>query len=181
MAGKPGEELFREIDRLDPGALPWTEAVRLLVNRGAGILLAQEPGRSPEFIARNINKCILGAGDARLIARRQYQWKALDRDAALNSPLYSKALAWKFRPRKEPVCSLDEARQCWLEAVQAIDAPGHRSLYNALRWLVRRRSLGDWRTLGLPPVLRILRPMVAVIRDRRPFPPALKRDWELFN
>ena len=181
VAGKKGEELFRDIDRREPSALPWTEAVRFLVNRGAGILLCGEPGRDDVFITRNINKCILGMGDARLIARHSYQWKAEDRAALLQDELYSKAVAWKFRPQKEAVCSMETARECWLAAYSEINAPCPRNLYNAVRWLVRRRSLGDLRTIGLPPVVRILRTMADVMRKKQPFPPSLKKDWMIFN
>ena len=170
VAGKKGSELFRNIDQREPSALPWTEAVRLLMNRGAGLLLSGEPGRDNVFIVRNINKCILGVGDARLIAKHQYRWKAEERSSLLMDELYTKALAWKFRPQKEAVCSLDDARKLWLEAVKEIDTRSSRSVYNALRWLSRRRSLGDWRTLGLDPVVRILRTMFKVLQKNQPFP-----------
>ncbi len=181
VAGKKGEELFKDIDRLEPGALPWTEAIRLLVNRGAGILLCEEQGRDDVFIVRNINKCILGIGDARLIADRKYQWKAVDRAALLDNELYTKALSWKFRPRKEAVCSLDEAREQWLAAVDKIKATGKRTLYHTLRWMARRRTLGDLRTIGLPPVVRILHSMHEAILHKRQFSPSLKQDWIIFN
>ena len=76
---------------------------------------------------------------------------------------------------------MDEARERWLAAADEIYAPGPRNAYNAIRWLVRRRTIGDLRTIGLAPVVRILRAMRGIIRERRPFPPALKRDWEVFN
>lgn len=181
VAGKKGEELFKDIARLQPSALPWTEAIRLLVNRGAGLLLCTEPGRDDVFIVRNINKCILGIGDARLIAGNNYKWKAVDRAALLNNELYTKALEWKFRPKKEAICSLDEARKQWLTAVSEIKATGKRTLYNTLRWLARRRTLGDLRTIGLPPVVRILRSMYKTIQQKQPFSPSLKKDWQIFN
>lgn len=181
VAGKKGEELFKDIARLEPSALPWTEAIRLLVNRGAGLLLSAEPGRDNAFIVRNINKCILGIGDARLIANKQYQWKAADRASLLKDELYTRALAWKFRPQKDAICSLDEAREQWLAAVDEIKATGKRTLYNTLRWLVRRRTLGDLHTIGMPPVVRILQSMSDLMRQRRPFSPSLKKDWMIFN
>ncbi|MBO7404963.1 MAG: recombinase family protein, partial [Clostridia bacterium] len=38
VAGQSGDELFRGIERRQPSAFPWTEAARLLVNRGAGLI-----------------------------------------------------------------------------------------------------------------------------------------------
>lgn len=181
VAGKKGEELFRNIDRRAPSELPMMEAIRLLVNRGAGILLAAEPGRDNKFVVRNINKCILGIGDARLIAHKNYRWKATERAEILKNELYSKALSWKFRPQIEAVCSMEEARQQWLAACQEIGTSSARNSYNAIRWLVRRRTLGEWRTIGLDPLVRVLRMMQKVIKERRPFPTELKKDWEIFS
>jgi hypothetical protein len=183
VAGRPGEELFRGVERREPSALPAMEAVRLLVNRGAGLLLASAPGASPDFIARNINKAILGCGDARLIARGGYRWRAEERAEALGDPLYSAAVAWKFRPRPEPVCDWEKARDLWLDAAAAGGAPAlrARSLRAALRWVARRRTLGPPRTLGMDPLVRILDEMLPAVRDRRPFAPSLRRDWEIFN
>ena len=204
VAGKTGEELFGGIERRPPSAFPWTEAVRLLVNRGVGLLLAQEPpptlphaapqplntstSQQPnDFAVRNVNKCILGAGDARLIARGGYRWKATDRATALGEPLYSAAVGWKFRPRREGVCDWETARLVWLKAVDEVMAAGrcagalHRSLYQAGRWLVRRRTLGRVRTLGFDAVVRMLLELVEVVRRRGRLSPSLRRDWEIFN
>ena len=187
VAGKPGSELFKDIPRRPPEELPFLEAVRLLVNRGVGLLLAAEPGASPDFVARNINKAILGCGDARLIARGGYHWRALDRVDALADDLYRAAVQWKFRPRPEPPCDWETARDIWLAAVDEICADHPtlrgRTLRAAARWLARRRSLGPapLRTLGLDPLVRILRAMLPLVRDRRPFPVSLRRDWEVFN
>ena len=185
VAGKPGAELFADVARRDPSALPAMEAVRLLVNRGAGLLLAAAPGAEPGFVARNINKAILGCGDARLIARGGYRWRALDRADALTDDLYRDAVQWKFRPRPEPPCDWETARKLWLGTVDTVYASGggRRTLRAAARWLVRRRSLGPepFRTLGLDPLVRILDAMRPLVRDRKPFPASLRRDWEVFN
>ena len=59
-------------------APPATEALRLLLNRGAGLLWALrvmygcEPAPDPDFVRRNYYKCLLGCGDALLIAHRAY-------------------------------------------------------------------------------------------------------------
>ena len=218
VAGRPGAELFRDVARRDPSALPAMEAVRLLVNRGAGLLLAAESGASPDFVARNINKCVLGCGDARLIAEGRYRWRAPDRADELGDDLYRAAVQWKFRPRPEPPCDWEAARDAWLETVESVcsnvrkfkrsnvpspqvsspepsnlgtfePANGARSALSrrtpraAARWLVRRRSLGPvpLRTLGLDPLVRILDAMRPLVRDRKPFPASLRRDWEVFN
>ena len=196
VAGRKGAEMFKGIEVRPPSAFPWSEAVRLLVNRGVGLLLAHEQ-MSPEtsndqrpttnFVLRNINKCILGAGDARLIARGGYLWKAEDRAAAIGEPLYSAAVAWKFRPRKESVCSWDEAQAEWLEAVDEVMSAGRRTgamrrtVYQMARWIWRRRTVGDLTTLGYGAVVRILLKLAPVVRMRAPLPPSLRRDWEVFN
>ena len=196
VAGKKGAELFKGIEDRPPSAFPWSEAVRLLVNRGVGLLLAHEQMSSEttnyqlpttNFILRNINKCVLGAGDARLIARGGYRWKAEDRATALGEPLYSAAVAWKFRPRQEGVCSWDEAQAEWLKAVDEVMSAGRRTgamrrtVYQAARWIGRRRTLGDLATLGYGAVVRILLKLTPVVRRRAPLPPSLRRDWEIFN
>ncbi len=196
VAGKKGAEMFKGIEVRPPSAFPWSEAVRLLVNRGVGLLLAHErmsaettndQRATSNFILRNINKCILGAGDARLIARGGYLWKAEERAAALGEPLYSAAVAWKFRPRKESVCSWEEAQAEWLKAVDEVMSAGRRTgamrrtFYQVARWIGRRRTVGDLTTLGYGAVVRILLKLAPVVRRRAPLPPSLRRDWEIFN
>lgn len=193
VAGRPGAELFADVARRPPETLPLMEAVRLLVNRGAGLLMAAEAAGDPArrgFFARNVNKVVLGCGDANLIARGSYRWKAEERAAALGDGLYSRAVQWKFRPRPEPPCDWETARKLWLDACDEqenlpwFDEPtGRRSLRAAARWIVRRRSLGPapFRTTGLDPLVRILDAMYGLVRDRKPFAPSLRRDWEVFN
>lgn len=187
VVGKTGEEMFAEIERRPPSAFPWSEAARMLMNRGVGLVLAAEPERDRTFIVRNINKCVLGAGDARLIARGAYAWRAEDRAAAVGEELYSAAVEWKFRPRAEGVCDWETARTRWLEAAEEVMEAGRRigalrrSLYQAARWVVRRRTLGDWRTFGQVAAARLLRALVQVVRARGTLSPSLRRDWEVFN
>lgn len=183
VAGKTGEELFAGVERREAGALPWSEAVRLLVNRGAGLLMAMEEARGRRFAVRNVNKCILGAGDARLIARGRYRWRAVERAAALGEEAYTKALEWKFRPKEEGPCGWEEAREAWLGASEEVRGAGRarRSAYQAARWVARRRTIGNWRTLGMDPVARIWEEMEGAIRERRGMPAGMRRDWEIFN
>ena len=111
----------------------------------------------------------------------------MDRAEALTDPLYSKALEWKFRPREEGVCDWEAARSAWLAAAGKVEAVGRtsgaarRSAYQAARWIARRRTAGDLATLGYEPVVRILRRLVVLVRDRLPIPDSLRRDWEIFN
>ena len=196
VVGKTGEEMFTEIERRPPSAFPWSEAARMLMNRGVGLVLAKCKMESvkckvaedvQEFVNRNINKCVLGAGDARLIARGAYAWRAEDRAAALGDELYAAAVAWKFRPRAESVCDWETARARWLEAVEEVMAAGRRagalrrSLYQAARWIVRRHTLGDWRTFGQVAAARLLQALTRVVQARGALPPSLRRDWEVFN
>lgn len=194
VAGAPGTVLFAGVARREPEDFPWMEAARLLMNRGMGLLLAAETKgnlaenggeRSNEFVVRNINKCVLGAGDARLIVQGRYAWRILDRAGALGDPLYSAAVEWKFRPRQDGVCDWEEARRIWLAAADDVcAAPGARSgrnLFNAARWVARRRTLGEPASFGLDPVVRVLRQVRRHIEARRPADASLKKDWEVFN
>ena len=204
VAGATGESLFADIRKVDAADIPWMEAARLLMNRGMGLLFAMngkgkrgtgngESGtecREREFVNRNINKCILGAGDAFLVSRGLYRWRAEERAAALasqgDSGLYARAVEWKFRPREEPVCDWEAAREAWLDAkvevFAAVDDTGcRRSLRSAARWLVRRRTIGELGTFGQDPVVRILCKVARHVEDRRPPDAAMLRDWQVFN
>ena len=143
-----------------------------------------------EFVNRNINKCILGVGDAFLVSRGLYNWRAEDRAAALKAQgdggLYARAVQWKFRPTDEPVCDLETARETWLNGyLEVIAAVGNddcrRTLRNAARWVVRRRSIGEIRTFAQDPVLRVLESVRRRVRDRATPDGSLMRDWEIFN
>ena len=190
VAGDKGEKMFAGIAKRDAGAIPWMEAARLLMNRGMGLLFAKESGRSRDFAIRNINKCILGAGDAFLVSRGKYSWRATERadscEALGGCRLYRKAVEWKFRPGEEPVCDWEAAREEWLgakaEVFASIDGiSSRRTLRSAARWLVRRRTLGVLATLGMEPVVRILERIAQCVEKRSAVPADLLRDWEIFN
>lgn len=81
--------------------IPLTEATRLLMNRCTGLLLAQERlGRerfSPadaDFVARNIAKAQLGAGDAVLAVFGEYHWSARERHRRLERMVRSEREPW---------------------------------------------------------------------------------------
>lgn len=66
--------------------IPPAEATRLLMNRATGLLLAAERLRRPtftpgdaDFVARNIAKAQLGAGDAVLTLLAHYDWSVRER------------------------------------------------------------------------------------------------------
>ena len=108
-----GEDLLAQyLPEYPASALPFSEACRLLLNRGMGLMLAGKKisGRSdePDFILRNIYKGILGAGDALLIARGQYCWRINERVEALMKSelprewkeLYRRAAEFKRSPSR---------------------------------------------------------------------------------
>jgi len=190
VAGKKGEDLFSGIAKIDAAKLPWMEAARLLMNRGMGLLFAMTGNHGLDFVNRNINKCILGVGDAFLVSRGLYNWRIEDRAAALaaqgDDGLYARAVEWKFRPTEEPVCNLETARETWLDGhLEVIAAVGdddyRRTFRNAARWVVRRHSIGEISTFALNPVVRILESVKRHVRDRAAPDDSLMRDWEIFN
>ena len=189
VAGAKGEDLFAEIGRFAPEEIPWMEAARLLMNRGMGILMARErhEPESAGFTARNINKCILGAGDARLVCRRAYAWKAMERAEKLGDALYAKAVEWKFRPSPEPVCGLEKAKEIWFDAYAEAMEAGRgehalsRSVRQAMRWLVRRRSFGPVSSFGRDCTVRVLESVARHLRDWSAIDRSLAADWKIFN
>ena len=209
VAGRKGEVLFAGVARHPAEGIPWGEAARLLMNRGMGLLLAREAagrglpalpsagGASNDdskmsdadrgFVNRNINKCVLGAGDARLVARRGYRWRAVERADALGDALYRAAVEWKFHPGDEPVCDWETARAAWLDALDEVMDGGRRahalgrSIREAARWVVRRRTIGEPASFGQDCTVRVLRGVARAVRARTQIPRGLRRDWEVFN
>ena len=86
---------------LQAEAIPLTEATRLLMNRCSGLLFAAErldrpvftPGDA-DFVARNIAKAQLGAGDAVLTAHQQYHWSVRTRQDRLTWLAQANSLLW---------------------------------------------------------------------------------------
>ena len=196
ITGKRGEELFAGIRRIDASKVPWMEAARLLMNRGMGLLLAKCKVESvmckvgEDFVNRNINKCVLGVGDAFLVSRGLYRWHVEERATVLaeqgDDGLYARAVEWKFRPSEEPVCDWERARETWLDGYTEVlaavgDSDYSRTLRNAARWLVRRRSIGELRTFALDPVIRVLERVARCVRGRIAPSASLMRDWRVFN
>ena len=182
--------------------LPAGEAARLVMNRGMGLefarrRLAANGGRADAFVLRNLNKAVLGAGDARLIAEGRYAWRLDAREAALaDDAAYAKACAFKRRPPDDaaatsaalPCAALpptwDEAFAAWRAAAATLFARRGRELrrrspYQLARWIARRRTLGALATLGQDCTVRVLERIRATLADG--VPPDVERDWEVFN
>ena len=116
-----GEDLLNEyLPELPAEKLPFSEACRLLLNRGMGLLLAggkiADNSADTDFILRNINKAILGACDAFLIARKVYKWSLTERLTEINNSslsndckkLYAQAVEFKKSPNREVSQNLPE-------------------------------------------------------------------------
>ena len=129
----------RYIPEREAAKLPITEAVRLLLNRGMGLILAGnelKKGGDPDFIMRNLHKSVLGGGDALLIASGNYRWHGAERVEALRRyaaenvliPGFAERYAEAFRYKTEPDPRLPEDpigmwRQCrefYLEAARRV-------------------------------------------------------------
>ena len=108
-----GKDLLAEyLPEIPAGELPFSEACRLLLNRGMGLRFAEEKitaqAEDADFILRNINKAILGSGDARLIAEGRYRWHISQRLEEIEKSdlpeawkkLYADAVAFKNSPHR---------------------------------------------------------------------------------
>ena len=128
------------IPLLPPELLPFSEAARLLLNRGMGMVLAGERlaanSSDADFIMRNLHKSQLGAGDALLIAAKRYRWSGPERLAALEAYVsaaglperivenYINALRYKAEPcpvlPADPATQWRECRECLMAAARHI-------------------------------------------------------------
>ena len=179
--------------------LPPGEAARTLMNRGMGLLYAAErmdgEGRVKEadaaFVLRNINKAILGAGDALLIARGEYDWSIRERARRVGTAAYEQAMNEKFAPT---MALPPDVRPLWRTALegwrQAKDelfaqhgkVLRSRHLWEAARWLERRRTVGDLGTFGMDCTVRVLEVIARELEQEHPASTAaLRRDWQVFN
>ena len=109
-----GEDLLAEyLPEFPADKLPFSEACRLLLNRGMGLLLAgekiSENSADTDFILRNIYKAVLGAGDAMMIAEGEYRWQISERLEFIEKSgmpetwkaFYREAVAFKHAPHRE--------------------------------------------------------------------------------
>ena len=114
-----GGEFEKHFPELDAAQLPVSEAVRLLLNRGMGLVFAGEAIRKngdPDFIMRNLHKSVLGGGDAMLLTAGKYRWRGADRVETFReyaaawklSPEFAESYAAAFRYKIEPDPRLPE-------------------------------------------------------------------------
>ncbi|MBR4902175.1 MAG: hypothetical protein IKZ46_14655 [Victivallales bacterium] len=142
-----GPDLLAEVECPDAHELPVLEALRLLVNRGMGLLFATQRLAAPhaddeghitdddviDFAVRNLHKAALGAGDALLIAQKRYDYSLERRlviikyDAHATSvftglaPFYQAARDFKVQPgtqRMNPLEKLPNYLELWLNTAR---------------------------------------------------------------
>jgi hypothetical protein len=125
------EHIFDDAPRRPFSDLPWTEAARLLLNRGAGLLFARQRANDPaeaDFVRRNLHKAALGCGDAILIVHHDYHTIGTERLAALRKyheaswlvPEYEAALAFKYAPGTGKKPDYAHLLDCWMRTVTLI-------------------------------------------------------------
>lgn len=189
------------IPEFPPEALPFSEAARLLLNRGMGLLFAGErlAGKSEDadFIVRNLHKAALGAGDALLLAGKEYRWRGAERLEALKTYAERTALprefvasyerAWRYKLEPDPVLPAEpwavwkENRSFLLEAfrrvagVDSLDAVAgglHRRAAGERAWKNPLRRLrggcpGSVSELFDPPVVTVAALLCEVLAEDR--------------
>lgn len=210
-----GEDLLKEfLPELPAEKLPFSEACRLLLNRGMGLLLAWEKiaGNSTDtdFILRNLNKAILGAGDAFLIARGQYKWNIAERLTVINSSslsddckkLYARAVEFKKSPSREIPQDWNEAwiavRNVFKECMDSIcgnwytdtrdecKKHGEISLKNFIKYCIKSRSLplANWKHYTMPPAAVLADEVYSELNrmpDKNISESKLYQQWLIFN
>ena len=125
------EHIFDDAPCRPFSELPWTEAARLLLNRGAGLLFARQRASDPsqaDFVRRNLHKAALGCGDAILVVHHDYRRTGTERLEALRKyreaswlvPAYEDALSFKYAPGtgKEP--DYAQHLECWFRTMALV-------------------------------------------------------------
>ncbi len=129
-----GEDLLEEyLEKIPPKKILYSESLRLIFNRGMGLIFAArriaENSGEIDFILRNINKAVLGAIDALLLADGVYCWHIAERLKYVeesNFPekwkeLYKKGVEFKTSPSREVDTDLktrwEDARNLLLEVM----------------------------------------------------------------
>ncbi len=210
-----GEDLFEEyLPELPAEQLPFSEACRLLLNRGMGLLLAgnkiANKSAETDFILRNINKAILGACDAVLIADRQYKWTIKERLNAINNSglsiacknLYCQAVEFKKSPTGELPDDLDVlylavrdmfrectkhiCRESCAELYLLCQKHGENSLKNYVKYCVKSRTLplAHWHYYTMPPVALLANEVYRALENmpgKFDVKSKLYQQWLIFN
>ncbi|MCK4983241.1 MAG: hypothetical protein KAS17_09975, partial [Victivallaceae bacterium] len=105
-------DVLNSLPDYDLHDLPRSEGLRLLLNRGAGLLFARQRFRlenintaDRDFIGRNLYKAVLACGDVFLMLQNQYCLSARDRLCLLEElgaedvELYRQAVRFKLSPQ----------------------------------------------------------------------------------
>ena len=136
------EHVFDAAPRRPFAELSWTEAVRLLLNRGAGLLFARQRAGDPaeaDFVRRNLHKAALGCGDAILLVHHDYRGTGTERLAALRKyyeaswliPAYEAALAFKYAPGAGKMPDYAQLLDCWTRTVTLVATEITRQIASA--------------------------------------------------
>ncbi len=207
-----GEDLLEQyLPAIPAEKLPFSEACRLLLNRGMGLLLAGEKitGNSADtdFILRNIYKAILGACDAFLIAEHKYQWHIEERLAEINNSglsadckrLYAQAVKFKRTPNREVTQDLKDLWQsvcgvfkecmtlsCGKDIYIKCQLESEVSLKNFIKYCIKSRSLplANWKRHTMPPVAILAERVYQELGntpDKAVKQSKLYRQWLIFN
>ena len=186
-----GEDLLAEyLPEMPAENLPFSEACRLLLNRGMGLRFAEETiaaqSDEADFILRNINKAILGAGDALLLAEGRYRWRIAERMAEIEKSdlpaewkkFYAGAVAFKSAPHRNmpenPLECCHKVREFFRASVLAAAGTDTEenfrqavwekcvlrrevSMLNYIKYCVKTRKIHrDIQFLQIPPVVTVL-------------------------
>ena len=207
-----GEDLIEKyLQELPAEDLPFSEACRLFLNRGMGLLFAWEKisdnSSDTDFILRNINKAILGACDAFLITEKKYKWSIGERlteisNSALSADcktLYAQAVGFKKSPNR---CVPSDLKTLWstarnvfkecMDSACAEDiylkckAEREVSLKNFIKYCIKSRtfSLGNWKNYTVPAVAVLIKDVYQAL-DKQPDAEVEKsklyQQWLIFN
>ena len=204
-----GEDLLAKyLPEIPAEKLPFSEACRLLLNRGMGLLLAGEKlankSTDTDFILRNIYKAILGSGDAWLITQGKYCWKIRERQALfmqLDLPeawkkLYAGAVEFKSSPHRN---RQDDMEKLWAdvrdfyrttlqkqvgveptEIWQKCRSYKLAAWKNFVKYCLKTRSLplSGWKIHTAPPVAFLLSDLYKVLES---MPHSIDRNSKLYR
>lgn len=118
------KDILNTLPDYDLHDLPRSEGLRLLLNRGAGLLFARQKLeqkdisiKDRDFIGRNFNKAVLACGDVFLLLRNKYCLSVQDRLVLLEelntelAKFYCKAVQFKLLPEIYSVQELLEQQE----------------------------------------------------------------------
>ncbi len=210
-----GVDLLEQyLPELPADKVPFSEACRLWLNRGVGLLLAwekiSENSADTDFILRNINKAVLGAGDAALIAEGKYKWTIGERLTEINNSelsaackeLYAKAVEFKKSPNRQMTQDLKElwfsARDIFRECMEygcsdscaaiylMCEKDREVSLVNYIKYCIKSRvlPLWSWKYYTMPAVAVLANEVFRMLDKTEPdciSESKLYQQWLIFN